>query len=110
MEALKNVKVGDKILITSRNEDEIKIVTKVTKTHIVCGTCKYKKSDGKLVGSDIWFSSYAKPATTEDIANVDRKKKTKRIANYISNIDFYNLPYEKLEKIYNILNDQEGNG
>lgn len=107
MATLKNVKVGDKLLVTSRGNDKIKTVTKVTKTQITCGTCKFRKTDGRLIGSDIWWSSYAKPATDKDITRVEREITYRIMANTIKSIDAYSLPYEELERIYNILKEIE---
>lgn len=107
MATLENVKVGDKLLVTSRGNDEIKTVTKVTKTQVTCDTSKFRKTDGRLIGSDIWWSSYAKPATDEDIARVEREITYRMMANTIKSVDAYSLPYEELKRIYNILKEIE---
>lgn len=107
METLENIKVGDKVILSSRYNDEVIEVTRLTKTQIICGASKFNRRTGYRVGSDRWSVTKIKIATDEDIRRIEREHSRRKLISYITRYTGYQyLSDEKLEQIYNIL--QEG--
>lgn len=107
MEALENVKAGDKVIVSSRYKDEVIEVTRVTKTQIICGTSKFNKRTGRSIGSDAWTFSKIKIATEEDIQRIEKEERRQKMISYITRYTGYQyLSDDKLEQMYNILKDK----
>ncbi len=55
---LENVQVGDTLIWNGRNiaDSRIVVVSRLTKTQIIIGESKFRKSDGQLVGGSAWSS------------------------------------------------------
>lgn len=110
MGTLEDVKVGDKVILSSRYNDEIIEVTRLTKTQIVCGASKFNRTTGRMVGCDGWSSSSIKIATEADIKRVEREKRRRKMIAHITRYTGYQyLSDEKLEQIYNILKGEQNN-
>lgn len=106
---LDNVKVGDKLYVTSRLRKSIEIVEKVTKFHVITRNGKYRKS-GDSVGGDGWTNSYARPASEEDIENVSKEIARNMMLATCRKINFDSLSDAQLEQILKIVNPDLLNG
>ena len=67
LERLSALKTGDEVFVVwSRgSKAELATVTRTTKTQILVGTTRYKKSDGYEIGGDRWSHRQLKTATVE---------------------------------------------
>lgn len=105
---LDNVKVGDKLFVTSRWRKSIDTVEKVTKLHVITSNCKYRKS-GDSVG-DGWTHSFARPATEEDIENIRKEIARNNMLAKCRDINFDSLTDSQLEQILETVNPDLLNG
>lgn len=106
-EFTQNLKVGDKFC-TPNSSDHYTIYTvkRITKTEIVASfkgredlEIRFSKETGKKCNSDIWHSELIQEITPEIIEKI----KKRNILYKIKKIEFDNLPYEVLEKIYQLV-------
>lgn len=74
MNALANVKVGDKIFVKSGSYDKGRIVTidRITPSGRVITAIGHFNPNGRLRGDNSWISTYARPATEDDVAGIYR--------------------------------------
>lgn len=95
---LDNVKVGDKLIMTSRWNRTILTVEKAQKNFVIAKGYKFRKSNGTLVSSDCWTSASAEIATEEDLE--DFRKEVRRQRGKISKVTHWkpkpNLPIPSL--------------
>lgn len=55
MKHISEVEVGDKVMYMYRGElRQTPVVTRLTKTQIICGNSKYQRATGYSVGRDQW--------------------------------------------------------
>jgi hypothetical protein len=101
---LDNVKVGDKLLVTSMWAKRIVTVEKVLKANIIAGGSKYRKSTGYKYPIDAWNITSARPATEEDIENVSKEIARNMMLAGCRKINFDNLTDTQLEQILEIVN------
>lgn len=106
MEALENLKAGDSVILHRTYDAVIARVVRTTKTQIEVNGHKYRKSDGRMVGGSGWSTSCIQPYTEEKANEIARTQKHNNMRRYIVNYEWKYLSDEKLEQIYNIL--QEG--
>lgn len=110
MTNLNDVKVGDKLLVTSHmGRSHVEVVAKVLKHYILSDKgIKYRKSSGDKIGGDGWYFSFARPITEEELAERRKKALEEQYINglvcEISKVNFKTLSREKLEKIVSIIN------
>ena len=103
MENFDNIKVGDKVIVHTRwHGDLIETVKKVAKTTFSTDSATFYKNTGWQRGGDTWTPKRAELATEERAAEVMKAQRKVRLANYLRGFDFYSLPIEKLEEIYNL--------
>lgn len=101
---LDDVKVGDKLLVTSRWTKRIVTVEKVLKANIIANSVKYRKSDGYECPIDAWNIASARPLTDEDIESIKKENRRLKMASAIRQIDFDGLTDTQLEQILEITN------
>lgn len=106
MEALENVKVGDSVIFHGAQRSEVARVLRTTKTQIEVKGRKFRKSDGRMVGGDGWSSTRIEPYSEEKANEIARTQKRNNMRRYLVAYNWTSLPDDKLEQIYNIL--QEG--
>ena len=100
-----SLKVGDRVL----DGDELITVTAVHKLHIVCGSYgKYKKTDGRLVGSSGWNRRYIREATAERVIEITENRLRSKLKNTIKNAKLNNLSTDTLQKIVDIIEAGKG--
>lgn len=100
---LDNVKAGDKVIFSNGFIEYIVTVTKVTKTQIHTGNSKYRKFDGKLVGSGAWDRSRISIYSEEAENRIKQAYKKNEMIVYLKNYQYGNLSFENIEKVYNHL-------
>lgn len=103
---LNDVKVGDKLLVTSRWTKRIVTVEKVLKANIIANGVKYRKSDGYEVPLDAWNIASARPVTDEDIESIKKENRRLKMASAIRQIDFDGLTNSQLEQILEIVSQK----
>lgn len=89
MKELKDLVVGDDVLVTGMYYRRIAKVDKVTKTQIVVDNARYRRNSGRQCGDDIWDRKSISVPTEKEISDVKeenfRKKLIYAIRSLISN-------------------------
>lgn len=111
MNKLENLKVGD-LVVVKGNITDIKTLSKidrVTKTQIIIGYRRFRKSDGQLVGRDDWHYANIRPATDEDIERINKDREKRELVKHLNGVVWYNLPLESLTHIWDVVKKEIGN-
>ena len=111
MNELENLKVGD-LVVVKGNITDIKTLSKidrVTKTLIVIGYRRFRRSDGQLVGRDDWHYANIRPATDEDIERIKKDREKRELVKHLNGVVWYNLPLESLTHIWDVVKKEIGN-
>lgn len=107
MSSLENVKVGDKLLMTSQWNQSLLTVEKVQKNFVIANSYKFRKSDGSLVSSDSWTFANAKIATKKDLESFRKAVKRSKMIGQCRDIRFEKLSDTQLEQILEIANKKD---
>lgn len=105
-EDLSSLKVGDKVVFYGCNSKRISTIDKITKTEIVIGNLKFRKSNGIQVGTDTWTNKCIGIASKEIIEKIEREQNIRDMQIYIEKC-LDSLNYNQLEAIYKIIKDNE---
>ena len=105
-EDLSSLKVGDKVVFYGCNSKRISTIDKITKTEIVIGNLKFRKSNGTQVGNDTWTNKCIGIASKEIIEKIEREQNIRDMRIYIEKC-LDSLNYNQLEAIYKIIKDNE---
>lgn len=97
---LDNAKVGDRLFVSNGLAEGIEVVERLTQTLVITKYHRFKKQSGKGQGDERWCALYARLATDEDVAMINRM----RMIRKCENIDFQLLPNSQLEQILEIVN------
>lgn len=100
---LENVRVGDKLFVKNRNYDGVVTVERITATLVITKLYRFNKKTGIAQGSDSWSSTWARPATDDDIAQAYRKKLIRKCED----LSFELLTVEQMENILKIANSNK---
>lgn len=100
---LKELKVGDKVIIRNRWNDRIKTIERVTKTQIIVNGDKYRRKDGFQINGDTWTPSRIEVLTEEELRRMQKQNNKEKMKRYIQNFVFDDLSYDEIEHVYNIL-------
>lgn len=106
MSELKNVKVGDKLLVRNSYGEGIETVERITKTLVFTRYRAYRIKDGYSTSSDKWNYIHAGIATQEDINRIMKANIRRNNIKFCKNTDFEELTDSQLERIINIINDK----
>lgn len=107
IENFDSLKVGDKVIIYGRNKSKrISTIDKITKTQIVIGNLKFRKSNGIQVANDTWANKCIGIASKEIIEKIEREQNIRDMRIYIEKC-LDSLNYNQLEAIYKIIKDNE---
>lgn len=105
MDTFANIKVGDKLMVGqsygwNRSVDYYRILKceSVTEKQFVCAGAKFRKSDGKRIGSDGSIMAF-------DNELFDKGKKFLRRKN-VENFKYITLTDEQCERIHEIIMEQ----
>lgn len=104
---LYDLQAGDEVLVVTCYSEAVVKVERTTKNYIVIGRSKYRKSDGILVGSDIWRREYIRISTPDDIQRIKEKHWHGRLVKLVSNIPFQSLTNDQLQSILNIVKQNQ---
>ena len=101
---LKDLKPGDKVLVTHRHGVYIAEVKRLTKTQVLVGDGerRFRICDGHNVGGDIWSSSLISIPTDEDYKRIHEKQRRDKIWSELRKIALDSLSTDKLEQILKI--------
>lgn len=71
---LSNVKVGDTLMYGQSYNRRMAVVERLTDTQIICGNVRFRKHDGKKVGSNGWDASWARVPNDADLSELRFKE------------------------------------
>ena len=103
MKELKDLVVGDEVLVTGMSYRHIAKVDKVTKTQIIVNNARFRRDSGWQFGSDRWNVRRISVPTEKEISDVKRKT----LIHTISSFDFERLSTNELKQVYNIVKGKE---
>lgn len=104
MEALENVKVGDKLIVRTSYNECIETVERITATLVITKYHRFNKKRGEALGGDAWTHIWATPASTKDVERIKKVIKRRNLVTKCENIKFKNLTDAQLEDILKIAN------
>lgn len=107
MSELKNVKVGDKLLVRNRYVEVIETVERITKTLVFTRYRKYRIKDGYSMSSDKWNHIHADIATQEDINRIIKANTRRKNIKICRDMDYDKLTDSQLERIIKIINNKD---
>ena len=107
MKELKDLVVGDDVLVTSMYHRRIAKIDKVTKTQIVVDNARFRRNSGRQCGSDIWNARRISVPTEKEISDVKEENLRKILIYAISSFDFKRLSTDELKQVYNIVKGKE---
>ena len=107
MKELKDLVVGDDVLITSRYYRRIAKVDKVTKTQIIVNNARFRRDSGWQSGSDRWNVRRISVPTEKEISDIKEENFRKKLIYAISSFDFKRLSTDELKQVYNIVKGKE---
>lgn len=106
MKWLNELKVGDPVVVSNRNNTWVDVVDRLTKTQVITkrNRYKFKKSNSKLVGGAGWDVLGIEEATEKRILEIVEQEKRRELLYQIEdNTIFTELSTEKLEHIVMII-------
>ena len=109
MKELKDLQVGDEVIIYSVFRHTIGIIQKITKTQITVNGIKFRRETGIQISSDRWNTQQLCVPTEADMAKIKADEHRRKLQCFITNYDFKKLSIEKLKQVYNIIKT-ENNG
>ena len=107
MKELKDLVVGDDVLITSRYYRRIAKVDKVTKTQIIANNARFRRDSGWQCGSDRWNVRRISVPTEKEISDIKEENLRNNLVYAISSFDFKRLSTDELKQVYNIVKGKE---
>lgn len=113
MKELKDLVVGDDVLVTGMYYRRIAKVDKVTKTQIVVDNARYRRNSGWQCGDvwdssgDVWDSKSISVPTEKEISDVKEENFRKKLIYAIRSFDFKRLSTDELKQVYKIVKDKE---
>lgn len=107
MKVLKDLVVGDDVLVISRYYRRIAKVDKVTKTQIIANNARFRRDSGWQYGGDSWNRKSISVPTEKEISDIKEENFRKKLIYAISSFDFKRLSTDELKQVYNILKGKE---
>lgn len=107
MKEIKDLVVGDDVLITSRYYRRIAKVDKVTKTQIIVDNARFRRDSGWKCGSDRWNVRRISVPTEKEISDIKEENLRRTLIYAISSFDFKRLSTDELKQVYNIVKGKE---
>lgn len=107
MKELKDLVVGDDVLVTGMYHRRIAKVGKVTKTQIVVDNVRFRRDSGWQCGSDRWDRKSISVPTEKEISDIKKEDFRKKLIYAISSFDFKRLSTDELKQVYNIVKGKE---
>ena len=107
MKELKDLVVGDDVLVTGMSYRRIAKIDKVTKTQIVVDNARFRRDSGWQCGSDSWNRRSISIPTEKEISDVKEENIRKKLIYAISSFDFKRLSTDELKQVYIIVKGKE---
>lgn len=107
MKELKDLVVGDEVIITGTFNRRIAKVDKVTKTKIIVNNARFRRDSGWQCGSDRWNVTRISVPTEKEISDVKEKNLRETLIYTISSFDFERLSTNELKQVCNIVKGKE---
>lgn len=107
MKELKDLVVGDDVLVTSMCHRRIAKIDKVTKTQIVVDNVRFRRDSGWQCGGDSWNVKSISVPTEKEISDIKEENLRETLIYAISTFDFKRLSTDELKQVYNILKGKE---
>lgn len=103
MKELKDLVVGDDVLVRGMYHRRIAKVDKVTKTQIVVDNVRYRRNSGWQCGGDRWDMKTISVPTEKEISDIKEDNLRNTLIYAISTFDFKRLSTDELKQVYNIV-------
>lgn len=100
---IKNLKVGDKVVVVSRYRKDIKEVSAVNKATIKVGSQLYNKSDGYLRGGGVYYTSHIEELTDKLAEEVELANARETLTFRLTKISPKSLTLEQITKFNTFL-------
>ena len=107
MKELKDLVVGDDVIVKSMNHRRIAKVDKVTKTQIIANNDRFRRDSGWQYGGDSWNRKSISVPTEKEISDIKEENFRKKLIYAISSFDFKRLSTDELKQVYNIVKGKE---
>lgn len=107
MKELKDLVVGDEVLVTGTFHRRIAKVDKVTKTQIIIDNARFRRDSGCQCGGDSWNRKSISVPTENEISDIKEEILRETIIYAISSFDFKRLSTDELKQVYNIVKGKE---
>ena len=107
MKELKDLVVGDDVLVTGRSYRRIAKIDKVTKTQIVFDNVRFRRDSGWQCGGNSWNRKSISVPTEKEISDIKEENHRKTLIYSISSFDFKRLSTDELKQVYNIVKGKE---
>ena len=107
MKELKDLVVGDEVLVTCTFNRRIAKVDKVTKTKIVIDNARFRRDSGCQCGGDRWNRKSISVPTEKEISDFKEENFRKELLYAISSFNFERLSTDELKQVYNIVKGKE---
>ena len=88
MKELKDLQVGDEVLVIGRSCRRVAKIDKVTKTQIVVNNDRFRRDSGWQYGGDSWSRKSIRVPTEKEISDVKEENFRKKLIYEISSVDF----------------------
>jgi hypothetical protein len=108
MTDLGNIKAGDEVVVYGIGGKVLATCTvdRVTKTLVVCGSYRYRLSDGYETGVHRFIASRIVPATPELIEQARAAMDRVALVNQVEMVQWGEVPAETLEKVLALVNGE----
>lgn len=103
MKELKDLQVGDDVIVAGMSCRRIAEIDKVTKTQIVVGNTRFRRDSGWQCGGDRWNVRRISVPTEKEISEIKEETLRNKLIFAISSSNFKYLPIAKLKQIYSII-------
>lgn len=107
MKELKDLVVGDDVLVVGMSCRRIAKIDKVTKTQIVVNNARYRRNSGWQCGGDRWNVKSISVPTKKEISDIKEENLRETLIYSISSFDFKRLSTDELKQVYNIVKGKE---
>lgn len=110
MKELKDLQVGDEVVILKGATKVLAKINKITKTQIVIGRDRFNKITGRRITGIGWYNKYILIPTPEERAEIYKDMLINRIKYIVDSSKFSNLSTAKLKQVYNIIKSEDKKG
>ena len=107
MKELKDLVVGDDVLVTGMYYRRIAKVDKVTKTQIIANNARFRRDSGWQCGCDSWNVRRISVPSEKEISDIKEENLRNELLYAISSFDFKRLSIDELKQVYNIVKGKE---